>query len=248
MDKRLVKLDAHFHLDLFENYQQILTNISKEKINVLAVTNAPSVFHFTKKLGKKHSTVIPAIGFHPELVKERYSELGLIINSIPQEKFIGEVGLDYSNKYSLKDRELQRRAFEKIVSKCYEVGSRVLSIHSRKAASDVVNILGNNFPGTVILHWYSGGLGDLEKAIEYKFFFSVNSAMIKSKAGQKIISRIPPAQILTETDGPFLDINNRPADPQDINSVIEYLGTVWKVDSSKANSIISNNIISADIL
>jgi len=142
----------------------------------------------------------------------------------------------------------QRKVFEEIVSKCYEVGNRVLSIHSRRAASDVIRIVGKNFPGTVILHWYSGGMGDLEKAIEYNFYFSINPAMIRSKAGQKIISRIPPARILTETDGPFLEHNNRLAEPRDISDVIRYLSRVWKTDIHGSNSRISTNIISAGIL
>ena len=194
MNRKSVKLDAHFHLDLYANYQQILDNISRLKINILAVTNAPSVFHFTKGLSKKHINVLPAIGLHPELVNERHGELDLMLRKIPNERFVGEVGLDYSNKFSVEDRKLQRKVLEEILLKSSEVGNRVISIHSRRASADVVNMVGRNFPGTVILHWYSGRLGDLERAIEYKFYFSVNPAMIKSKAGQKIISRIPPAK------------------------------------------------------
>lgn len=248
MDRNPVKLDAHFHLDLYKNFQQILTSATNHEIYLLAVTNTPSVFHFTKNLSKKHANVLPAIGLHPELVRERYGELGLMLNSIPNEKFIGEIGLDYSNKYSAEDRKLQRKVLEKIIKKCSEIGNRVISIHSRRSVSDVIRIVGKNFPGTVILHWYSGGIGELEKAIEYKFYFSVNPAMIKSNAGQKIISRIPPSQILTETDGPFLELSNQPAEPQNINDVITYLGVVWKVDAHEATMLISNNIYTANIL
>lgn len=248
MIKKSAKLDAHFHLDLNENYQQILDGISDQDIYILAVTNTPSVFHFTKNLSKKYPNVLPAIGLHPELVKERYSELDLMLNNIPNEKFVGEIGLDYSSKYSLENQRLQRKVFEKILGKCSEVGNRVISIHSRRAASDVIRIIGNNFPGTVILHWYSGGLGDLERAIGNKFYFSINPAMIRSKSGRKIISRIPPAQILTETDGPFLELDNQLAKPQNINDVIKYLGMVWNADTHEASSLISNNIFSASIL
>ena len=192
--------------------------------------------------------ILPAIGLHPELVKERYGELSLLLEKIPDEKYIGEIGLDYSNKYNYADRELQRKVFEKILDKCSETGNRVISIHSRRASSEVIDMVGNAFPGTIILHWYSGGLTDLEKAIEYDFYFSVNSTMVRSKSGQKIISRIPPARILIETDGPFLEMNNRPAEPQDINNVIEYLGKTWKIDTHEVNSIIRNNIFSASIL
>jgi len=248
MNKKISKLDAHFHLDLYKDYPRIVRQVSNECIYILAVTNAPSVFHFTKKLSKTNPNILPAIGFHPELVKDRYGELDLLLKIIPNEKYIGEIGLDYSRKYTLADRELQRNIFTRILHKCSDVGNRIISIHSRRASSDVINIVGNNFPGTIILHWYSGGVSDLEKAIEYGFFFSVNPEMVRSKSGQKVISRIPPARILTETDGPFLEHNNRPAEPQDISDVITYLGKVWKINTREVNSCISNNIISAGIL
>lgn len=243
-----VQLDAHFHLDLYKNYQKILTDTANQNIHLLAVTNTPSVFHFTKNISLKNANVLPAIGLHPELVKERISELDLLLKNIPNEKFIGEIGLDYSSKYSLEDRKLQRKVFEKILNKCAEVGNRVISIHSRRATSDVINMVGKNFPGTVILHWYSGGFRDLETAIEHKLYFSINSAMIRSKSGQKIIMRIPPTRIFTETDGPFIENNNRPAEPRDISDVIRYLSRVWKTDIHGANSCIRTNIISAGIL
>jgi TatD DNase family protein len=248
MNKKNFKLDAHFHLDLYKDYLRIIRELSSGNIHVLAVTNAPSVFHFTKKLNKTYPNILPAIGFHPELVKDRYSELDLLLKKIPNEKYIGEIGLDYSQKYSLTDRELQKNVFKRILQKCSEVGNRVISIHSRRASSDVINIVGNNFPGTIILHWYSGGVSDLDKAITYGFFFSVNPGMVRSKSGQKIISRIPPDRILTETDGPFLEHNDRPAEPQDISDVVMYLSNIWKTDTHEVNSCISNNIISAGIL
>lgn len=236
------KLDAHFHLDLYENYQQILSDIVNQNIYLLAVTNTPSVFHFTKNISLNYPNVLPAIGLHPELVDERMGELELLLKSICNERFVGEVGLDYSNKYSLDDRNLQRKVFEKILNKCAEVGNRFISIHSRRAASDVIDMVGNNFPGTIILHWFSGSIHDLNKAIEYGLYFSVNPAMTKSKAGQKIIARIPQNRILIETDGPFIEIDKyNLVKPHHIQLVINYFSKIWDMGFDETNSIIMNN-------
>lgn len=243
------QLDAHSHLDLYENYQQILSDIVNQNIYLFAVTNTPSVFHFTKNISLNYPNVLPAIGLHPELVKERVSELDFMLKSIHNERFVGEVGLDYSNNYSSDDRNLQRKVFEKILNKCAEVGKRVISIHSRRATSDVVDMVGNNFPGTTILHWYSGSIHDLEKAIEYGLYFSVNPAMTKSKAGQKIIARIPQSRKLTETDGPYIDIvKNHPTKPHHIKTVLNYLSKIWHLRFNETNSIIMNNISMAGFL
>ena len=225
-----------------------MTDIANQNVHILAVTNTPSVFHFTKNISLKHANVLPAIGLHPELVNERIGELGFMLKSIPTEKFIGEIGLDYSNRHSSEDRKLQRKVFKKVLNKCAEVGNRVISIHSRRAASDVISMVGNNFPGTVILHWYSGGLGDLEQAVLNKFYFSINPAMIKSKAGQNIISRIPQNRVLTETDGPVIDMENNPIEPHQIGKVISYLSKIWQLGFHETSSIITNNIFEAGIL
>lgn len=246
MTNNCFHIDAHFHLDLYKNYRRILSDIENNDIYIFAVTNTPSVFHFTKTLSLNHANVLPAIGLHPELVKGRISELGLLLKSIPNERFIGEVGLDYSTKFSSEDRNFQRKAFEEILNKCAEVGNRVVSIHSRRAASDVISMVGKDFPGTALLHWYSGSIRDLEKAIENGLYFSVNPAMTRSKTGQKIISRIPKKRILTETDGPFIDIENEiPVEPHHIQIVTNYLSKVWRLGFDETTSIITENICSA---
>ena len=248
MTNKVVNLDAHFHLDLYQNYKRILNTLDNENYIIIAVTNTPSVFHFTKNISLINANVLPAIGMHPELVNERYMELNVLLNQIPNEKYIGEVGLDYSKKYSSLDRKLQREIFEKILYKCSDVRNRVLSIHSRNATTDVIQMIGENFPGTVVLHWYSGNLRDLEKAIDFGYYFSVNPGMTRSKNGQRIISRIPQKRVLTETDGPFFKIENKPIEPQQVRIVIDYLSDIWKTEKQETGSIITNNIIEAGII
>jgi TatD DNase family protein len=64
-------------------------------------------------------------------------------------------------------------------------------------------MVGDNFPGKVILHWYSGSLRELEIALSFGFYFSVNYNMTQSANGRNIINALPKEKILLETDGPF---------------------------------------------
>lgn len=63
--------------------------------------------------------------------------------------------------------------FEKIIEWC-SGKNKILSVHSRSASKKVVDIL-NGFDGTVILHWYSGRITDLRKAIEQGCYFSISA-------------------------------------------------------------------------
>jgi TatD DNase family protein len=79
-----------------------------------------------------------------------------------------------------------------------------LTVHSRRAEKEVIDTIGSNYPCKTILHWYSGSIKELERAIDFGFYFSVNMAMLKSENGKKIIQVIPDDKILTETDAPFI--------------------------------------------
>jgi TatD DNase family protein len=90
-----------------------------------------------------------------------------------------------------------------------------------------------------IFHWYSGGLKLIDEIIDSGYYFSINTAMIKSVNGQKIIKRIPKEFILTETDGPFIEVNNRIVKSSDITIVIDYLNKVFK-SKQMENQIVEN--------
>ena len=65
--------------------------------------------------------------------------------------------------------------------------------------------------------------------------------MVISKKGQAIIEHIPKENILTETDGPYLQIKGRPAQPKDISLVIEYLANLWSVSQSEVENQVESN-------
>ena len=90
-----------------------------------------------------------------------------------------------------------------MVLACADTGEKILTIHSRRTAQDVIDILEANFPDKIILHWYSDTMSQLQKAINNGYYFSINYPMLHSKSGKEIIKRIPNERLLIETDGPF---------------------------------------------
>lgn len=85
-----------------------------------------------------------------------------------------------------------------------------------------------------IFHWYSGSLSTLYKIVDLGYYFSINSAMVQSDNGKKIIAEIPKKQILTETDCPFIENS-------DITSVHKYLAQLWEEPIPKVEQIIDLN-------
>ena len=214
--------DTHFHLDLTSNPSELADIIEGRKIYTIAVTNAPSVFPYSYELGKNKKYVRAALGLHPELVYERASEISSFKKYLPLTRYVGEVGLDYSRR-NLKSQNKQKEVFQKILTACAESGDKILTIHSRKAEDDVIEMIGNKFPGKIILHWYSGSIQTLKKALDYGFYFSVNYPMTQSKSGQRILSNIPVNRLLIETDGPFTKMNENIFDPLMVSNILDRL-------------------------
>ncbi len=214
--------DTHFHLDLFENPNQIITTVEQARVYTIAVTNLPELYDNTNNLTASTRYFRAALGFHPELAAQHKKQLDLFKKKIGLTRYIGEVGLDNCNK-TPADYSEQKKIFEKIIETSHEAGKKILTVHSRRSEKDVISIIGPKFSGKVILHWYSGSLKELEKAVEYGFYFSVNFAMSQSENGKKIIERVPSNKLLIETDGPFVMINGRQSTPTDVGVIAQIL-------------------------
>ncbi|MDP1728434.1 MAG: Qat anti-phage system TatD family nuclease QatD [Bacteroidota bacterium] len=235
--------DTHFHLDLFPNPEEMVSIIEKAKIYTIAVTNSPSVFFYTKRITSASKYIKPALGLHPELASQRKKEIKQFLELIDETRYIGEIGLDNLNKTS-DDYLIQKQIFETILRACADKRNKILTIHSRKASKDVISMIGNNYPGKVILHWYSGGAKELEKAIKNGYYFSINYSMTISESGKKIIEQIPIERILIETDGPFTVFSEKPSTPELSEQIFVNIKRIKKVTydflSPNFKSLISN--------
>jgi TatD DNase family protein len=212
--------DTHFHLDLVEDNATLLERIERMKIYTIAVTNLPKLFSHTEKLCEGLKYVRPALGYHPELASQYHNQMPIFREVIGRTNYIGEIGLDNLRK-SPEDFANQQKIFGAVLEACADRGGKILTIHSRRAEKQVISMIGKDFPGKVILHWYSGSIKDLELALSSGFYFSVNYNMTQSTNGCKIVDALPIERILLETDGPFTSIHDAPFTPLKTAMIID---------------------------
>lgn len=236
--------DTHCHLDLYPDYGGVLDEIECAQIYTIAVTNAPSVFRRSSQIAEGARFVRTAIGLHPELVGQRYRELDLFTELLGETKYVGEVGLDFVSQ-DRRDRELQKKAFGTILERCADPGDKFITVHSRRAAGEVVDMVGNAYPGTVVLHWFSGTSKILERALEYGLLFSVNPAMLSSDKGRQLVAKIPLDRLLTETDGPFVKVGASVAQPRDVAGVVSDLAELKNLNPTRTAEILFDNLRNA---
>ncbi len=235
-------IDLHCHLDLFPRPNEVVARAAAQNSFVLSVTTTPSAWPGTSALAKSHSTIETALGLHPQLAKERFRELALFDKYLHETMWVGEIGLDGSPENRDFWNE-QVQVFEHVLKACTNAGGRVMSIHSRRAATPVIETM-RKFPdaGISVLHWFSGTVKELDLAIRRGYWFSVGAPMLFSKKGRDLVGRIPRNRILTETDGPFAETNGNPAAPWHVEFAERELSELWGMDREGTASILTENL------
>lgn len=239
-------IDFHCHLELYKDPAAEAERCASAGIEILSVGTTPSAFNGTLSIGQKHQNIRTALGFHPHLAAQRMAELAIFDEFLPEASHVGEVGLDGAPEHK-KSWNQQIEVFSHILRQCASLGGRLISVHSRRAASDVLDLL-EEYPssGTPVLHWFSGTQKELSRAIEIGAWFSVGPAMLHSKRGRDLASAMPHDRLLTETDGPFAMILNRPLAPGEVGLACSALGKIWGCDVEVAKIRLWSNLRNLD--
>lgn len=240
-------IDFHVHLDLYPDAKDVVEQVTKRGIYALSVTTTPSAWKGTSALAQGSSRIRTALGLHPQLAHLRASELSLFDQLFAEATYIGEIGLDGAPEYK-PHWELQLRVLDHVLRRCQAAGGRVMSIHSRRAATAVLDRLeATSGSGLPILHWFSGSKRELDRAIAHGCWFSVGPAMLASERSREFILKMPRDRVLTETDGPFAQIDGQSAWPWDCQKAAVELGKLWSMPGSEVDKLLLSNLRSLGV-
>ncbi|RJQ10186.1 MAG: TatD family deoxyribonuclease [Dehalococcoidia bacterium] len=233
-------IDFHCHLDLYPDPWSIAERSEQLGVRLLSVTTVPSAWSGTAAL--ERDRIHTALGFHPQLALERAKEITLFEELLPRARFVGEVGLDGAPEFRAS-WNAQVEIFEQILRLCAEGGGRVLSLHSRRATQPVLERIGA-LPeaGVPILHWFSGTTGELRRAIDLGCWFSVGPSMLAGKRGRELAARMPRDRVLTESDGPFGQVEFRSALPWEVDRAVRVLAEIWGFDERLVVQQLEDNL------
>ena len=230
-------LDTHMHFDLYKDRNAIIYYVETHTSYTIGMTNLPALFMRYEPLVRSKKYFRLALGLHPELAVKYHDQIEQFTKCVHMTRYIGEVGLDYTTS-DMNNRTIQANVFSAIVRCCTE--KHILSVHSRRATTDVLDIL-RDFQGKVILHWYSGNDRDLERALDRGYFFSVNHQMIQSKHGQHVISKLPLDRLLIESDAPFTTGMRSNYSCDFIHTIYDYLMASHNLCESRIDELLREN-------
>lgn len=237
-------IDFHCHLDLYRDFAAAIAECERLGIYTLTVTTTPKAWQRNRELTEKTQYIRVALGLHPQLVSERAEELELWEKYLPQTRYVGEVGLDAGPRF-YRSLDQQKRIFECVLRSCAEAGGKILSVHSVRAATAVLDMIETYLPsirGQVVMHWFTGSQAEARRAVKMGCYFSINHEMLQKERSRELVMTLPVDRLLTETDGPFTQFQGRPAQPSDIAHTVTKLAQVRGIENSEMAASIRANL------
>lgn len=209
----LQSFDAHCHLDLMAGPDAVAREAVAMRLGLFDCGVDPRNFAPADKRASTSPNIIAGVGLHPWWIADGRcgtAEVYLLCELASRERFIGEVGLDFSPRLAATEG-IQTQAFERLCQTLsrHPLAGRALSIHAVRAAGAALDILESNglledTPDSpvIIFHWFSGTSDEFVRARNAGCYFSVNERMLATKRGREYARQIPLNRLLLETDAP----------------------------------------------
>ena len=144
------------------------------------------------------------VGIHPEAATKedigRFKEI--FGDNLEYIDGVGEIGLDgtYAEK-GIASLSRQTEVFRAMLELA-ESASRPVSIHSRKALDDILEILPSYRLRGTLLHWFAGSKKQLARSTDMGLYVSYGPVLVYSEEKKVLLKNTPRDRLLLETDGP----------------------------------------------
>ncbi|WP_024794552.1 TatD family hydrolase [Tomitella biformata] len=211
-------IDAHTHLDACGAHDQASVKEILDRAGQAGVTRVVTIAddlaaaQFAVRAANWDERVYAAVALHPTRANALDDAAKLELERLVQDPrvvAVGETGLDWYWPGKLEGcatREEQLDGFAWHIDLAKRVG-KPLMIHNREADQVLLDVLkAEGAPETVIFHCFSSGPLVARQCVDagYALSFSGTVSFKNAKALHESARLVPDAQLLVETDAPFL--------------------------------------------
>lgn len=208
----MLLIDSHTHLyseEFHTDINEVIGRAFTADVKCMVIPNVDndSVEPMFTLCRKHPYNCFPAIGLHPESVKEDYkNELELMKPWLGKEKFvaIGEIGIDLYWDRTFINEQIEAFKSQLLWAKEYDLP---VIIHSRNALNEIIQILNDkNYSGIkVVFHCFPGSIEQAIYLSNKGFMLGIGGVVTYKNSGlAKVVKEIPLEYILLETDAPYL--------------------------------------------
>jgi len=244
----MVFIDVHCHLDYFKDEEIVdIVQRARASRSTIIVTNSIVFSSSLKKnisIEKKFTIVKLCLGIYPiEALKLTDKEIDIQISKIRKLSDriigIGEVGMDF--KEDNENHQRQKKIFQKFIKLSLSLDLPI-TVHSRKAELDCIEILESMKAKKVLMHYFSGKLKLVDRVIKNSWYLSIPTSVTYSEHFQNVIGRVPIEFLLCETDSPFSHPNKKfPNEPSNVIESYRMIAKIKKLPLKKVEIQIEKN-------
>jgi TatD DNase family protein len=242
-------IDTHAHLDEIDNLEQVLTQAKALGLVAIIAVGCDVVSNIkTLDIAERYpGYVCPALGYHPESIKESEIEANLefIRSNIDKAVAVGEVGLDYHKRIrALSDKDLQKRVLRELLKIARDHNKPAL-IHSRYAWRDAFDIVNGAGLEKAVFHWYTGTTSVLRDIITRGYYISVTPAVKYHEEHRRAVKEAPLDRLLLETDSPVVYAKGREgefkASPSDVVRSLKGAAVLKDISEAEMADVTTEN-------
>lgn len=241
-------IDSHTHLDLCEppNTELVATAEAAGVTRMLTVGTTPTSCRAALAAAEDFPQVYAAMGRHPnEASGFDDADLAELRALAAHERCraIGETGLDFYRDGA--PRTDQQRAFAAHIALARESGLPLV-IHCRAAAAETMAQLGAEADGvSVVIHCFSMP-EYLSECVErgYAISFAGNVTYKSAADLAAAAAEVPDAQLLVETDAPYLApqaVRGQPNQPANVVHTAAFVAQRRGVSSQELDALVERN-------
>jgi TatD DNase family protein len=223
----LPSLDAHGHLDQRRTSEEVAACGA-----LLAMTLSPD--EATLAVARHEPWITWGAGCHPRIARAHQGfDAGRLRELAQATAIVGEIGLDTGSRVPL---DVQQAHFRAALAVAADL-SRIVSIHSYRATTLVLEELRRIPQPAAILHWWTGSAAETSEAVALGCYFSIHSAVARYSW---VRTRVPPERLLIESDHGYSD--PPAAIPCRIEWVEHLLGQQLKTDIAAVRRLAWRNL------
>lgn len=213
-------IDTHIHIDeeaYAADREEVIARQREAGVEAMIVpgVNAQSIDGILDICHRHKGYCFPALGFHPQDVKENWQEQWAIIEKAIREYrnelvAIGEIGLDYY--WDTTYKEAQREVFQRQLDLAQELDLPIM-IHNRDATEDTLKILkafsiqrsAFSSPLRGVMHCFNGSKEVAKQILDMGLYLGIGGVLtFKNCKLFETLEVVPLDRIVLETDGPYL--------------------------------------------
>ncbi len=237
-------IDAHAHLDHYDEPREALARIERRRILTLANSMDPASYERNLALAQECPFVLPSFGIHPRRAPEHVDHLADLGPLIEQSPMLGELGLDF---HWVRDKDAyphQIRVFEFLVREAARQ-DKIVNLHTKGAERRILDTLRAFDATRAIIHWYSGPMDVLDEMIAEGYLFTIGVEVLYSEKIRQVARAVPPRQLLSETDNPGGNrwLGGEVAPPDIIADVVTETARLKGLPPGKLEALIQANFL-----